>query len=129
MLLYVRRTLSKKSVLKKISTGINNQRSYFGINSTHAEVDAVTKIIDHKNLPRKMDLFVIRLSKTGELGESRPCLHCLKILRRSGMCFKWIYYSTSQQTIVRDSFSNLICSKSYISKGQRQLSKKNIPVL
>ena len=105
--------------MKEIGFGINNDRNYYGIKSTHAEVDVIEKVKNYKNLPKEVDLVVIRLSKTGELGESKPCFHCLDTMKKSKINIKNVYYSTASKKIIKQSFTELIHSDSYISLGQR----------
>ncbi len=78
--------------------------------STHAEIDALNKVITWKNRPKKMDLFVIRVSATGILGESRPCFHCLKKIMLSGVNIIYVYYSKSDGTIVREKMRDMFNS-------------------
>ncbi len=64
----------------------------------HAEDAAFRKL---PSLPRKrlkkIDLLVIRTSKTGVLGLSKPCTDCLNVLQKlpeKGYSLQKIYYST-----------------------------------
>ncbi len=75
--------------------------------SKHAEIDAYNKIRNYKNMPKKIDIFVIRLTKLGILAESRPCYHCLDFLEKSGLNIKYVYYSTSDGNIDRAVFKNI----------------------
>lgn len=86
--------------------------------STHAEIDAYSKIKNYKNISKKLDLFVIRITKGGKLAESRPCSHCIEILSKSRLNIVNVYYSTSDGTIVCESFKNLTSnSNNYVSTG------------
>lgn len=92
--------------------------------SKHAEMDALDKIKYKKNVPKKIDLFVIRLTKVGDLTESRPCLHCLIRLKLSGLNIKHVYYSNSEGNIIRESFSKMQDNPlTYVSSGQRSWTK------
>ena len=95
-------------------------KGHYGINhsvknhldpSTHAEIDALNKVITWKNRPKKMDLLVIRVSPTGILGESRPCFHCLKKIMLSGVNVIDVYYSTSNGTIIREKIKDMLKSE------------------
>jgi hypothetical protein len=89
--------------------------------SRHAEVDAINKMKSRRNIPRYVDLFVIRLNKAGGLGESRPCSDCLKMLETCGLNIKHIYYSTASGTIVREKMSEMANSPdTYVSSGVRK---------
>ncbi len=86
--------------------------------SLHAEIDAYNKIKNFKHMPKKIDLFVIRITKGGNLAESRPCYHCIDILSKSRLNIRNVYYSTSYGTIVCETFENLrLNSKKYITTG------------
>lgn len=76
--------------------------------TTHAEINAYTKIKGCKNIPKKLDLFVIRITKGGNLAESRPCLHCINILSKSYLNLINVYYSTADGIIVCETFKSLI---------------------
>ena len=58
----------------------------------------------------KIDLLVIRLSKTGVLGPSRPCENCLKRLAKSKYPVDKVYYSSDKDTIVREKFDDMFDS-------------------
>jgi len=108
------------SPMARITAGVKkvcHGRSY---DIKHAEVDALDKIKYKKNVPKKVDLFVIRLTKLGYLAESRPCLHCLRALKNSGLNIKHVYYSNSERKIIRELFSKMEDSPlTYISRGHR----------
>lgn len=89
--------------------------------SKHAEMDVLNKIYKKRELPKVVDIFVVRFAKTGTLGESRPCYHCLMSLAKSHLRIKYVYYSTTDGFIVREKFSTMIDSPlTYISSGARR---------
>ncbi len=93
--------------------------------SKHAEIDALNKIKSWKNIPKQIDLFVVRFNKIGLLSESRPCLNCLQTLEKSEINIKHVYYSTNSGIIVREKFKNMkISPLTYISSGVRNKLKK-----
>ena len=108
--------------MKKKAFGNNIDFPYHGFNSRHAEMDVLQKmnIAYYKKNHIKLDLYVIRLTKNGQLAESKPCKHCIQMMASSGLLFKWIYYSTSNSDIVRVSFHNLLQMDDYITKGNRR---------
>ena len=87
----------------KIMMGENSMRQFGGAPiSTHAEMDVLRKI--YKNLQtqtnskkkEKYDVLVIRITKTGKLGSSRPCFHCINsMLSTSLVKIQYVYYSTN----------------------------------
>lgn len=81
----------------------------------HAETDVLRKIKKNKKARSKkivrFDLIVIRVSKTGILGSSKPCSNCLKHLmevRQYGIYIDNVYYSTSNGSIEKSKLINLI---------------------
>lgn len=94
-------------------------------------MDALTKLKYRKDLPRNVDIMVVRFAKTGVLGSSRPCAHCLESLNRSNLSIKYVYYSTCDGTIVKEKFNNMQDeSITYVSsgirKGWKQITKSEI---
>lgn len=84
----------------------------------HAEIDAYRKIRNYKNVPKKLDLYVIRITNGGVLAESKPCFHCIDILSKSKLNIRNVYYSTSDRTIVCESFAHLVSnSTKYVTTG------------
>lgn len=64
----------------------------------HAEDTAIRKLPTlSRKRPRKIDILVIRTSKTGVLGISKPCSNCIHILQtqlpQKGYSLQKIYYS------------------------------------
>ncbi len=85
----------------------------------HAEIAALYKQADW-NIRNPVDLVVIRLSRTGTLGESRPCFHCIRKIYKSGINLRHVYYSTKEGIIKREKFIDLCVTKTYISRGNRR---------
>lgn len=113
--------------IKKVAYGINTDRKYFGLNSRHAEVDALLKLkfATYGNLGRQFDMYIFRLSKDGILMESRPCYHCLKYMTKIKLTIKNIYYSTKNHTIIKTTLSKLLSDdKQYIVFGERHKKSK-----
>jgi hypothetical protein len=95
--------------------------------SVHAEIDFMKKLNKQYTFsPRiKINLLVVRLSKTGIIGESRPCYHCLCKLQKYSHIIKYIYYSTSDGKINRELLTqNMLNShKTHISSGNKRKRK------
>lgn len=90
--------------------------------SKHAEMDVLNKVKNKKNMPKKIDLMVIRLTKTGLLTESRPCYHCLCFMEKCTLDIRDVYYSTSEGTIVKEKLSDMKSNPvTCISSGMRNL--------
>jgi hypothetical protein len=103
---------------KKVSFGMNEPFTWNYMPSMHAEISAYLKIKHYKNVAKKLDLFVIRITKGGNLAESRPCFHCMDVLSKSKLNIKNVYYSTSFGTIVCEKFSDMVeKSEHHITTG------------
>jgi len=55
---------------------------------------------------KKYDLIVIRVIDNDELGNSRPCFNCLKLMKLVGI--RKVYYSVSPDKIVGEKVSKMI---------------------
>lgn len=82
--------------------------------SIHAEANAMKKLLP---LPRqkklkKVDLLVIRVSKNGQFGNSKPCIHCIlklsKNLPEKGYSLRDVYYTNESGSIVCTRFNELL---------------------
>jgi hypothetical protein len=103
---------------KNINIGQNSTITDLRI-CNHAEIDALRKYFNNKKtnkFSKKINLTVIRISKTGKLCDSRPCLDCcLKLQKHVNV--KNIFYSTNDQTIIKIKFNKYCRDVSHISKG------------
>ena len=109
---------------KKLAIGTNSNTKFGFMPSTHAEIDAISKIKNKKNKPKKLDLLVIRLTKTGLLAESRPCYHCLCFMERANINIKNIYYSTANGTIAKEKLHEMKTHPiTCISSGMRNKNR------
>ncbi len=95
----------------KIITG-ENSFDYSKHISTHAEIDAMLRTARQDSLETarqrpRYDILVIRLTKLGKLGNSRPCYHCIKSLQQSNIKIRNVYYSTNQGKIVKEKLSEM----------------------
>lgn len=95
-----------------------------GLPSFHAEYNAIHKLINKPNKPKEVDLLVIRITKSGILGNSRPCKYCLNHLKnvyQLGITIKNIYYSNEYGSINREGFIQMFTNdKQHISSGYRR---------
>ena len=108
----------------KEAFGISSNDTFKKMPSRHAEADAFNKIRFKKNMPRHIDVFVIRIGKSGQFGNSRPCRHCIEMMERSGFHIKNVYYSDSDGFIIKEKFQNMKSSDiTYVSSGMRTKTK------
>lgn len=111
--------------VKKVAYGVNSNTNFHCMPSRHAEMDALNKIKNKRELPRYVDIFVIRLAKNGTLGESRPCFHCLEALEKSRLRIKYVYYSNNDGLIIKEKFNTMKESPlTYVSSGMRTIDNK-----
>ena len=104
------------------------KKSAIGVNhilhnsiSEHAEINALKMTPSIAYSKKNVNLFVIRLTKTGSVTESRPCYHCLQRLQKYCSNIGYVYYSTSEGKIVRERLSNMLNSnRTYVSFGNRR---------
>jgi hypothetical protein len=98
-----------------ICNGINMN---FNNISKHAEYDLINKL---NRIPyvknNRIDILVIKLSKNGYLGSSKPCMHCLNIMYKSKCKIRYIYYSNNNREIVREKFTQI--DTDHISMGNK----------
>ena len=114
----------------KIAMGENSERYRFNNIKIkmHAEIDALNNLhyLIHSGKMKKinikkMDLIVIRVTKTGKLGESAPCYHCTNELNKnSKIKINNLYYSKNDGTIKCIKFDEWYKNgTSHVSKGWR----------
>ena len=105
------RVLNKKgNVFNVLSYGINKFGSNKNDKTTHAEVDAINHLpLSHKTI--KINLLVIRTTRTGNLCISKPCSHCILsipiLAERKGYIIKNIYYSDEKGNILKTNLNKL----------------------
>lgn len=102
--------------------------------SIHAEAAAIGRLPPHppnRRRLQKVDLLVIRTSPRGRLGSSKPCLHCLLLLRdllpARGYRLVDIYHSTPEGALVCTSLDALLADpQPHVSRYyvQRQWAQK-----
>jgi len=90
------------------STNLESVRS-----SIHAEQNAINKLPYAKN-PIKINMVVLRFTKKYTLSMSKPCSKCLHHMTnfspKKGYIIKNVYYSTSDNKIIKTNLNSL-CSK------------------
>ncbi len=100
--------------------------------STHAEMDVLRKLYKTTQAPtgnkriEKFDVLVIRISKTGKLGASRPCFHCINsMVNTSIVKIQNVYYSTNDGKIIKEKLDNMLDSDlTIVSTGWRVRTNK-----
>ena len=95
--------------------------------SEHAEDNGMNNVIRlnrYKKILSKgesIDIFVIRISKTGVIGLSRPCRNCIKRLSKCPFPIGNVYYSIDSNRIAREKFINMFqnIEQAILSTGDR----------
>ena len=106
---------------QKLIHGTNDLHPTGFTRSTHAEIVALKKLLKWRNKPKQLDLVVIRCSKSGVLGESRPCYHCLeRLMKEHKIVIRNVYYSTYNKEIQKERFAEMLNdSRTKKSSGYR----------
>lgn len=103
----------------------NKVRPCWQINtmSQHAEENALQRV----HYTNRCDIVVVRLSKNGQFGNSRPCTHCLyKMKHRRGLTVVDVYYSTSVGQLVCQRMTDLMQEAyQHVSTGHRKRKVKS----
>lgn len=96
------------------------------LNSIHAEHNAMRKFTKLTNYTRShspgdnVDIIVLRISRTGILGNSKPCRNCIMRMSKFEYNIVNVYYSTGPDTIVRERFDVLAKQGNQMSRGDRE---------
>ena len=103
-----------------MSYGVNH---YNDIGTTHAEEDSIRNLPPRhrKNYMKKINILVIRTTKTGKIGMSKPCLNCLRTMTKLSTyrqyVIKKIFYSDNNGDIVSTTLKKLYeCDNQHISR-------------
>lgn len=75
---------------------------------------------------KKYDLIVIRLIDNDELGNSRPCFNCLKLMKLVGI--RKVYYSVSPDKIIGEKVNKMISIQASASTQMIYRELYNAPI-
>jgi len=81
----------------------NIMMSYFGRALSY---DKKQGWVLDKRSRSKFDLVVIRLSKTGDINNARPCHNCLKMMKVVGI--RRVYYSSDLNQVICENVKNMV---------------------
>lgn len=91
--------------------------------SVHAEINMLKKIQKQPSINRRKnyDIIVVRVSRTGVFGNSRPCFHCVaNLIANNHIKIKYVYYSNCDGEIMKEKLSDmLLADNTKISSGHR----------
>jgi len=123
--------METKIVFYVISYGINKFSIRVNERSIHAERDAIAglRLRNSKKL-KKVNLLVIKTSKTGYLGNSKPCYHCLQDMKNlapmRGYKIQNIYYSNEKGIIIKRKLSKMLEGDFHFSSFYKNIMKMNV---
>lgn len=119
--------------MKKVAMGRSTTMINHPTNSIHAEDAGMNKLNSINNFRRiltrkdKIDIFVIRITKTGVVGNSRPCRNCINRLSKLSYKINHVYYTTNEGDIVRERFKDMPHSPlTKLSSGDRHKQCMNL---
>ena len=104
---------------KPIAYGFNHQRNYSkdkiisNCCCCHAEVAAIRNAFKYKHKFKRMSLYIVRLTKTNHMIDSRPCHHCYLQMMKHGI--RRIIYSMTPTTYTCIKVSDYVPNK--LSEG------------
>lgn len=107
-----------------LSYGENQFRNQYDLGTIHAEENAIRKLptLPRKSRLKKVDILVIRTTKQGRLGCSRPCMNCLMTMNNwlpeKGYSVGTVYFSEDDGEISHMSFRRMFedIDKAHVSR-------------
>ena len=112
---------------KIVARGCNNYRTYskdgmIGSScSCHAEIDVLRKCLKQK-ITKKINMYVVRISHTGEMMCSTPCIDCF--IKMKGFNIRSIIYIDNYGNIVKRNFDDF--HTSHRSSGYKAIKAKRV---
>ncbi len=88
--------------------------------SVHAEIQMITKYYKSRAISKnKKILVVVKLSRTGVVGNSKCCLNCMRFIRNNfdNLNLKKVFYSDIDNRLVKLSRGDLVDENFRMSKG------------
>jgi len=90
--------LQGKKIISFIKCNTPSNENKKEINNSHAESNAIIKYFENNNNNnKKLNLLVIRIGKNNDFYNARPCIECLKMLKKYNI--NKIFYSVSDKII------------------------------
>lgn len=110
---------------KILSYGMNLYTLNSYHNTIHSEVKALLNLkIRRKSNYERVNILIIRVSPTGKLGISKPCLKCVEDLnelsKKRGYIIDKILYSTNEENIENTTLNKLLYE---VEEGNYHISK------
>ena len=112
---------------KIVARGCNNYRTYskdgmIGSScSCHAEIDVLRKCLKQK-ITKKINMYVVRISHTGEMMCSTPCIDCF--IKMKDFNIRSIIYIDHYGNIIKRNFDDF--HTSHRSSGYKAIKAKRV---
>lgn len=97
-----------------LTYGMNKYMDIEGVRpSIHAEHNAIDKLpcLRRNRNPVNINLLVVRMSRTGKLGSSKPCINCIQTMTtlplKKGYKIQYVYYSDRDGNIIETTIRKL----------------------
>jgi hypothetical protein len=103
--------------------GTGDPKNFYSI---HAEENAIKKLpqLSRNKKLKRVDLLVIRANKSGSLGNSKPCVHCIiclyKQLPLKGYILDTIYYSNSDGILKESNLASLTKEELHMTRYYKE---------
>jgi hypothetical protein len=101
------------------------------VSSVHAEDNVIRKLpqLPKNKKPKRVDMLVIRVNKSGMMANSKPCIHCLMLmvtrLPAKGYTLSDVYFSNSDGTLTVQKLSSLLFNdEHHVSRYHKERGTK-----
>ncbi len=94
--------------------------------SVHAEIQSIVRYYKSKTISKnKKLLVVVKMSRSGLIGNSKCCLNCMRFIRNNwdNLNLKKVYYSTDENVLVSLNKDELVDENFRPSKGYNYRSR------
>ena len=127
--------MKKSHIFKVLSYGINSYDFTRGVGSMHAENNAIMNLPSRPRNKKylKVNILVIRISQTGKLGNSKPCIKCiidmLNLPQKKGYIIKNVLYSNENGLIEYTTLDKIINNGNFHVSRFYRMTNFNHPLL
>lgn len=101
------------------------------VSSVHAEDNVIRKLpsLPKNKRPKRVDMLVVRVNKSGVMGNSKPCVHCIMLmctkLPLKGYSMSDVYFSTTEGTLKVMRFQELLYDdEHHVSRYHKERGSK-----
>lgn len=112
---------------KIVAKGCNHYRTFSkdglieNCCSCHAEIDVIRKCLK-QNIKSKINLYIVRVSDSGEFRNSAPCKNCVATLKQYNI--KMIIYSTDEGVLEKCKLIHY--TNAHITGGEKAIQNKRV---